>query len=63
MDIGGGFTADGLVTLTGDAIINGGYISGGQGQSVSGQITTLRAPSRTPVQIGQHLGLMTWLWY
>jgi adhesin HecA-like repeat protein len=63
MDIGGGFTADGLVTLTGDAIINGGYVSGGQGQSVSGQVTTLRAPSRTPVQIGQHLGLMTWLWF
>ncbi|WP_425605908.1 filamentous hemagglutinin N-terminal domain-containing protein [Paraburkholderia sejongensis] len=61
MDIGGGFTADGLVRLTGDAIINGGYISGGHG--VSGQLTTLRAPSRTPVQIGQHLGLVTWLWF
>ncbi|RKT25637.1 filamentous hemagglutinin family protein [Paraburkholderia sp. RAU2J] len=61
MDIGGGFTADGLVTLTGDAIVNGGYISGGQG--VRGQLTTLRAPSRTPVQIGQHLGLTTWLWF
>jgi filamentous hemagglutinin family protein len=61
MDIGGGFTADGLVTLTGDAIINGGYITGAQG--VNGQVTTLRAPSRTPVQIGQHLGLITWLWY
>lgn len=61
MDVGGGFTADGLVTLTGDALINGGYISGGKG--VNGQVTTLRAPSRTPVQIGQHLGLMTWLWY
>jgi filamentous hemagglutinin family protein len=60
MDIGGGFTADGLVTLTGDAIINGGYISGGRG--VNGNVTTLRAPSRTPVQIGQHLGLTTWWW-
>ena len=61
MDIGGGFTADGLVTLTGDAMINGGYISGGQG--VNGEVTTLRAPSRTPVQIGQHLGLTTWWWF
>ncbi|OLL31038.1 filamentous hemagglutinin [Burkholderia sp. SRS-W-2-2016] len=61
MDIGGGFTADGLVRLTGDAIINGGYISGGHG--VNGRLTTLRAPSRTPVQIGQHLGLVTWLWF
>lgn len=61
MDIGGGFTADGLVTLTGDAMINGGYISGGRGGN--GQITTLRAPSSTPVQIGQHQGLTTWLWY
>lgn len=61
MDIGGGLTADGLVTLTGDALINGGYISGGRG--VLGRMTTLRAPSRTPVQIGQHLGLTTWWWY
>jgi hypothetical protein len=61
MDIGGGFTADGLVTLTGDTIVNGGYVSGGQG--VNGQVTSLRAPSRTPVQIGQHLGLMTWWWF
>ncbi|WP_322006904.1 two-partner secretion domain-containing protein [Paraburkholderia tropica] len=61
MDIGGGLTADGLVTLTGDTLINGGYISGGRG--VLGHMTTLRAPSRTPVQIGQHLGLTTWWWY
>ncbi|WP_233874118.1 two-partner secretion domain-containing protein [Paraburkholderia adhaesiva] len=60
-DTGGGFSADGLVTLTGDALINGGYISGLQG--VSGHVTTLRAPSSTPVQIGQHLGLATWWWF
>lgn len=62
-DVGGGFTADGLVTLTGDAIINGGYISGGKGTSATGGIITVRAPSTTPVQIGQHLGLTTWWWY
>ncbi|WP_322009722.1 hypothetical protein [Paraburkholderia sp. J12] len=62
-DIGGGFTADGLVTLTGDAIINGGYISGGKGTNATGGITTVSAPSTTPVQIGQHLGLTTWWWF
>lgn len=61
--MGGGFTADGLITLTGDAIIDGGYISGGKGASATGGITTVRAPSSTPVQIGQHLGLTTWGWY
>lgn len=62
-DVGGGFTADGLVSLTGDAIIDGGYISGGKGTSATGGITTLRAASSTPVQIGQHLGLTTWVGY
>jgi filamentous hemagglutinin family protein len=62
-DVGGGFTADGLVTLTGDAIINAGYISGGKGTSATGGMTTVRAPSTTPVVIGQHLGLTTWWWY
>lgn len=62
-DVGGGFTADGLVTLTGDAIINGGYISGGKGMSATGGITIAHAPSTTPVQIGQHLGLTTYWWY
>ncbi len=62
-DVGGGFSADGLVRLTGDAVINGGYIAGGKGTSVTGGITTLRLPSRTPVQIGQHLGLASWGWY
>ncbi|WP_175952028.1 filamentous hemagglutinin N-terminal domain-containing protein [Burkholderia sp. BCC0405] len=61
-DVGGGFTADGLVRLTGDAVIDGGYLSGGKGVSVAGTTTTLRAPSRTPVEIGQHLGLTTYWW-
>ncbi|WP_429322774.1 filamentous hemagglutinin N-terminal domain-containing protein [Paraburkholderia sp. GAS448] len=62
-DVGGGFAADGLVTLVGDGVIDGGYISGGKGTSATGGITTVRAPSSTPVQIGQHLGLTTWWWY
>ena len=61
-DVGGGFTANGLVTLTGDGVIDGGYITGSKGVSATGGITTVRAPARTPVQIGQHLGLTTWWW-
>ncbi|WP_345817827.1 filamentous hemagglutinin N-terminal domain-containing protein (plasmid) [Paraburkholderia sp. PREW-6R] len=60
-DVGGGFTADGSVLLTGDAIINGGYINGAKGVSATGGITTLRSPATTPVQLGQHLGLTTWI--
>ncbi|UVE70567.1 filamentous hemagglutinin N-terminal domain-containing protein (plasmid) [Burkholderia pyrrocinia] len=62
MDIGGGFTANGSVTLTGEGVIDGGSFSGGKGITASGGITTVRAPSRTPVQIDQHLGLTTWWW-
>ncbi|NML29634.1 two-partner secretion domain-containing protein [Paraburkholderia antibiotica] len=62
-DVGGGFSADGAVHLTGDAIIDGGSISGAKGVSATGTITTVRAPSSTPVQIGQHLGLTTWIGY
>ncbi|KWN85461.1 filamentous hemagglutinin [Burkholderia ubonensis] len=62
MDIGGGFTANGAVTLTGDGVIDGGSFSGGKGVAAAGGITTVRAPSRTPVQIDQHLGLTTWWW-
>ncbi|MDN7682997.1 filamentous hemagglutinin N-terminal domain-containing protein [Burkholderia cenocepacia] len=62
MDVGGGFTANGSVTLTGDGVIDGGSFSGGKGVTAVGGITTVRAPSRTPVQIDQHLGLTTWWW-
>ncbi|CAN0640353.1 Filamentous hemagglutinin [Burkholderia cepacia] len=62
MDVGGGFTANGSVTLTGEGVINGGSFSGGKGVTAAGGITTVRAPSRTPVQIDQHLGLTTWWW-
>ncbi|RBB31698.1 filamentous hemagglutinin [Burkholderia reimsis] len=63
MDVGGGFTANGSVTLTGDSVIDGGSFSGGKGVTAAGGITTVRAPSRTPVQIDQHLGLTTWWWH
>ncbi|RQR51434.1 filamentous hemagglutinin N-terminal domain-containing protein [Burkholderia sp. Bp9126] len=63
MDIGGGFSANGTVTLTGDGVIDGGSFSGGKGVTVAGGVTTVRAPSRTPVQIDQHLGLTTWWWH
>ncbi|WP_404823883.1 filamentous hemagglutinin N-terminal domain-containing protein [Burkholderia seminalis] len=62
MDVGGGFSANGGVTLTGDGVIEGGSFSGGKGVTAAGGITTVRAPSRTPVQIDQHLGLTTWWW-
>jgi filamentous hemagglutinin family protein len=61
-DVGGGFTADGQVTLTGDGVIDSGYISGGKGVSATGGITTISAPSTTPVQPGEHLGLTSWWW-
>jgi filamentous hemagglutinin family protein len=61
-DVGGGFTADGQVTLTGDGVIDSGYISGGKGVSATGSITTISAPSTTPVQPGEHLGLTSWWW-
>ncbi|WP_338510373.1 filamentous hemagglutinin N-terminal domain-containing protein [Burkholderia gladioli] len=62
MDVGGGFTANGNVTLTGDGVIDGGSFGGGKGVTAAGGITTVRAPSRTPVTIDHHLGLTTWWW-
>ncbi|WP_193103095.1 filamentous hemagglutinin N-terminal domain-containing protein [Burkholderia sp. Z1] len=62
MDIGGGFSANGQVILTGDGVIDGGSFTGGKGVTAAGGITTVRAPSRTPVSIDQHLGLTTWWW-
>ncbi|SDG97866.1 filamentous hemagglutinin family N-terminal domain-containing protein [Paraburkholderia steynii] len=63
MDVGGDFVANGSVTFTGSAVIDGGSIGGGKGTSAAGGITTVRPPMRTPVQIGQHLGLSSWLGY
>nr|WKF58666.1 tRNA nuclease CdiA-2 [Paraburkholderia busanensis] len=62
-DVGGGFAAQGSVSLIGSAVIDGGYISGNKGVTASGGITTVRAPATTPVQIGQHLGMTTWWWH
>ncbi|MDR6393075.1 filamentous hemagglutinin N-terminal domain-containing protein [Paraburkholderia phenoliruptrix] len=62
-DVGGGFTANGSVSLVGSAIIDGGYINGRKGVSASSGITTVRAPMTTPVQLGQHLGMTTWWWH
>lgn len=62
MDVGGGFSADGQVRLTGEGVIDGGSFSAGNGVTAAGGITTVRAPSRTPVTIDQHLGLTTWWW-
>nr|WP_254614940.1 filamentous hemagglutinin N-terminal domain-containing protein [Burkholderia pyrrocinia] len=62
MDVGGGFAANGQVILTGDGVVDGGSFSGGKGVTAAGGITTVRAPSRTPVSIDQHLGLTTWWW-
>lgn len=62
-DVGGGFTANGSVSLVGSAVIDGGYITGNNGVSASGGVTTIRAPATTPVQIGQHLGMTTWWWH
>jgi filamentous hemagglutinin family protein len=61
-DVGGGFTADGLLSLTGQGVIDGGSFSGGTGTTAAGGIKTVRAPSTTPVVLGQHLGLTTWWW-
>ncbi|EEF24576.1 conserved hypothetical protein, partial [Ricinus communis] len=63
MDVGGDFVANGSVTFTGGAIIDGGSVTGGKGTSAAGATTTVRPPMRTPVQIGQHLGLSSWLGY
>jgi len=63
MDVGGDFVANGSVTFTGSAVIDGGSVSGGKGTSAAGGITTVRLPMRAPVQIGQHLGLSSWLGY
>jgi filamentous hemagglutinin family protein len=59
-DVGGGFTADGLLSLTGEGVIDGGSFGGGTGTTAVGGITTVRAPSTTPVLISQHPGLITW---
>ena len=59
-DIGGGFTSNGLLTLSGQGVVDGGSFSGLQGVAAAGGITTLRTPTTTPVLLGQSAGLFAW---
>jgi len=61
-DVWSGFTADGLLSLTDERVINGGSFGGGTEATAAGGIKTVSAPSTTPVQISQYLGLTTWGW-
>lgn len=60
-DSGGLFEASGDVTLNGQGEIDGGEFLGGTGVTASGGIITIQAPRTTPVTIGNHLGLPSWL--
>lgn len=60
-DTGGLFDASGSVTLIGDGQIDGGEFIGGSGVTASGGIVTQQAPYLTPVTIGNHVGLVSWL--
>jgi filamentous hemagglutinin family protein len=61
-DDGGLFeAASGQVTLVGQGIVEGGSFSGAHGVTATNGIVTIRPPQRTPVTIGGHLGLVSWL--
>jgi filamentous hemagglutinin family protein len=61
-DDGGLFeAASGQVTLVGQGVIDGGAFSGARGVTATNGIVTISAPRRTPVTIGGHLGLMSWI--
>lgn len=61
-DDGGLFSAaSGQVTLVGQGIVDGGSFSGARGVTASNGIVTIRPPQRTPVTIGGHLGLVSWI--
>jgi filamentous hemagglutinin family protein len=61
-DDGGLFeAASGQVTLIGQGVIDGGAFSGAQGVTATNGIVTIAPPRRTPVTIGGHLGLVSWL--
>jgi filamentous hemagglutinin family protein len=61
-DDGGLFAAaSGQVTLVGQGVIDGGAFSGAQGVTATNGIVTISAPRRTPVTIGGHLGLVSWI--
>jgi len=57
----GGATQSGKVTLIGEGVIDGGVFAGAGGVSASNSIVTRQAPTQTPVTIGNHLGLVSWL--
>jgi len=61
-DMGGAWSADGLLSLFGQGVINGGVFSGAVSTTASNGIVTLRSPTTQPVTLGGHLGLTTWLW-
>jgi len=60
-DSGGLFEATGSVTMNGAGEIDGGQFLGEQGTTASGGIVTKQAPATSPVTIGNHLGLPSWL--
>jgi len=61
-DDGGLFeAASGQVTLVGQGIVDGGSFSGAHGVTAANGIVTIRPPQRTPVTIGGHLGLVSWI--
>lgn len=63
MDIGGSWSANsGLVTIHGQAILNGGSFDGAAGVDASGGTLVIRMPKREPVTIQNHLGAMHSLW-
>ncbi|WP_421381087.1 filamentous hemagglutinin N-terminal domain-containing protein (plasmid) [Paraburkholderia sp. DD10] len=62
-DTGGVFTGGtGQVELTGEADIDGGSFNAPGGIRAAGGVSTIRAPYRAPVTIGNHnrLGLVSW---
>lgn len=61
-DDGGLFeAASGRVTLVGQGVVDGGSFSGATGVTATNGIVTIRPPLRTPVTIGGHLGLVSWI--
>ena len=61
-DDGGLFeAASGQVTLVGQGVVDGGSFSGAHGVTATNGIVTIAPPQRTPVSIGGHLGLVSWL--
>jgi filamentous hemagglutinin family protein len=61
-DTGGIFQAGGgQIQVVGEADINGGLFGAPNGVQASNGVVTIRARSRTPVTIQNHLGLISWI--